>query len=212
MVDPGVVSVAGLSIAQHGAGVSVRVPEQVVYVAFDDVFVGRDGAEVSATFPYASGWGVPLGALLALLGALLAWLGALGLVMARIGVLLVPEGDAFELASYRFAAAAQRVAVTRRGLGGLVAALLAGLCLLALSVGVFGASVIGPVLVTVLVAFGLLIALRRRLWAVVHELRDRVLANASPAMAGGPSLIVGPPSSGAPSPSAPPPDDGAPPT
>jgi hypothetical protein len=190
---PTLVSAAGLSLAAPGAGPSVRVPAQAAYVVFDDVFVGRDGEEVGASFPYAAGLGVPLGALLALLGALLAWLGLLGLVMARIGVLLVPEGDAFELATYRFAAAAQRVAVTRKGLGSLASALVLGALLLVVSIGLFGASPIGPVLASFALVAGLVLALRRRILAAVRELRDR-LQPPAPSAAGmhGVTLLVEP--------------------
>ncbi|MBN8613602.1 MAG: hypothetical protein J0L92_23605, partial [Deltaproteobacteria bacterium] len=176
--DPQLVSGAGIQIASAGIGPAVRVPEQAVYVVFDDVFVGREGREVSATFPYASGVGVGIGALLALLGALLAWLGGLGLFMARAGVLFVPEGDAFEIATYRFATVARDIAVTRRGLASLAGTAIAGLVLLVISLGLFGASPIGPVIATMLVSLGLAIALRRRIFQAVRDLRDRMRASA----------------------------------
>ncbi len=206
-IDPQLVSAAGIQLASAGMGPSVRVPAQAVYVVFDDVFVGRDGREVSATFPYASGSGVMIGAGLALLGAVLAWLGLLGLFMARAGVLFVPEGDAFEIATYRFATVARDIAVTRRGLASLIGTALAGIALLVVSIGLFGASPIGPVIATFVVSLGLAVALRRRIFAAVRDLRDRMksAATVEPALASATVLAAPMPLAPPPPPDAPPP-------
>lgn len=166
--------------ASSGAGPVVRVPSETMRFVFDDVLVGEAGGEVGASFPYASGWGVAIGWLLGLLGALAAWLGVLGLFMARAGTVMVPEGGPFELATYRFANAARHVAVTKRGLSGMALLTLAGLALTFFAVSWLGASPLGPIAASLLVMAGLFVALRKRIFAHVAQLRARIAPPAAP--------------------------------
>lgn len=160
--------------ASSGAGPVIRVPSETMRFVFDDVLVGESGGEVGASFPYASGWGVAIGWILGLLGALAAWLGVLGLFMARAGTMMVPEGGPFELATYRFANAARHVAVTKRGLSGMAILMLSGLALTFFAVSWLGANPLGPIAASLLVCAGLLVALRKRIFAHLSQLRARI--------------------------------------
>jgi hypothetical protein len=166
-------SIAAFS-TPSGGGPAIRVPTEAMRFVFDDVYVGRDGGAVSASFPYASGWGVGIGWMLGLFGAFLGWLGLLGLVMARAGFVLVPEGGPFELATYRFASAARQVAVTKRGVLALSLTLTAGVGLVALALFWFGASPVGPALSSAVVVLGLGVSLRKKIAASITTLRARV--------------------------------------
>jgi hypothetical protein len=152
----------------------IRIPTEAMRFVFDDVLVGEGGGTIGASFSYASGWGVAIGWLLATLGALAAWLGLLGLVMARARIVVVPEGGPFELATYRFANAARHVAVTRRGMTGIGAALLGGLATTFFAVAWLGASPVGPIALSALVLAGLAVALRGKILAHVASLRSRL--------------------------------------
>jgi hypothetical protein len=198
LADQGVAQNGGydaFTAAGAGAGPTIRVPAETMRFVFDDVFVGEGGGAVTASFPYASGWGVALGWLLAVLGALAAWLGVLGLAMARAGFVMVPEGGAFELATYRFASAAKHVAVSRRGIGGLAATALGGLALAYFAVAWLGASPLGPIALSMMIGAGLLVAMRRTILARLSALRARIApppAPFTPAMAGGAPMPFAP--------------------
>jgi hypothetical protein len=166
-------SIAAFS-APSGGGPAIRVPSEAMRFVFDDVYVGRDGEPVSASFPYASGWGVAIGWTLGLIGALLGWLGLLGLLMARAGFVIVPEGGPFELATYRFASAARKVAVTKRGVLGLALTLTAGVGLVALALLWFGASPMGPAVSSAVIVLGMAVSLRKKIAESIRALRSRV--------------------------------------
>jgi hypothetical protein len=159
--------------AQRPSGLAIAVPTEGVRWVFEDVYVGREGRAIRASFPYASGWGVVIGWLLALAGALLAWTSVLGIAMARAGKVLVPEGGPFELATYRFASAARQVAVSRKGLAALVATAALGGAMVVLALWL-GTSPAGPIATSAIVALGLALALRKRITASLAALRERL--------------------------------------
>ncbi len=172
-------SIAAFS-APSGGGPAIRVPTEAMRFVFDDVYVGRDGEAVTASFPYASGWGVGIGWMLGLLGAFLGWLGLLGLVMARVGFVIVPEGGPFELATYRFASAARQIAVTKKGVLALALTLTAGVALVGLALFWFGASPFGPIASSAIVVLGLAVSLRKKIAASISALRARVAPPPAP--------------------------------
>jgi hypothetical protein len=173
--------------ASTGAGPVIRVPSETMRFVFDDVLVGEGGGTVGASFPYASGWGVAIGWILGLLGALAAWLGVLGLFMARTSVVMVPEGGPFELATYRFANAARHVAVTKRGLSSLALVTLGGLALTFFAISWLGASPLGPIAASLVVAAGLVVSLRKRILAQLQGLRARLAPPVTPRIAPAPT-------------------------
>lgn len=188
--------VSGASAGLSGApgGQAIRVPNEAIRFVFDDIYVGRDGEGVGASFPYASGWGIAIGWGLGLFGALLAWLGLLGLIMARSGFVVVPEGGPFELATYRLATAAKQVGVTKTGIAGLALTLTLGLAFVALALLWFGASPFGPIFASIVAVTGILLALRKRIIGALQTLRARVapppaMAPSAPA----PTFVAAPP-------------------
>ena len=174
--------------ASSGAGPVIRVPSETMRFVFDDVLVGESGNTVGASFPYASGWGVAIGWLLGLLGALAAWLGVLGLLMARAGTVLVPEGGPFELATYRFANAARHVAVTRKGLSSMALVTLSGVAIMFFAVGWLGASPLGPIAASLVVAAGLLVSLRKKVFAQLSAMRARWAPTPAPLVSPAPAI------------------------
>jgi hypothetical protein len=163
------------TLDESANGLAIQVPAEGVRWVFEDVYVGRDGTAVTASFPYASGAGIAIGWVIGLLGALLSWMGLLGLVMSRAGFVMVPEGGPFELATYRFAAAAKTMSMSKKGVPLLVATMSTGVLFIVLSIVWLGMSPAGPIVTTLLVALGLLLSLRTRIVQHLRALRARIM-------------------------------------